>query len=144
MDFLSVAVGYISKAFVESKKAKSFKDDFIDAFIEWIRPIFLKSDPKLVEALEVDAEDTKTQGRLETRLEDLLKEESFQKQLEEWMKKPGGEKLREKNTFTSVEMTGKSLRVGDKESDGVDYERKNIVSIKKGDFEEDITIGDGH
>lgn len=99
----------------------------------------------MVEALETNAEDGKTQGRLETRLEDLLKDDTFRKQLEEWMQKPGSEKLREKNIFTAKQdLKGTTLRVGDKAAGDDDYDRKNIVSLEKGEFSGDIIVGDGH
>jgi len=143
MDLLSAAAGYISAAFVESKKTREFKDDFLAAFIDWIRPIFLKDDPKLVEALETHAKDGKTQGRLEGRLEDLLKDESFRKQLEEWMNKPGWEKLREKNILKAGKLSGGNLNLGDGQTGTGNYDRKNILEIEDGNFTGDINIGDG-
>ena len=142
MELLSVATGYISAAFAENKKVKEFKDDFIEAFIDWIRPIFLKDDPKLVEALEGNPEDGKTLGRLEARLEGLLEDESFRKDLDTWIKKTDGTYPKEKNILIAEDLSGKNLNVGDKQPNNEHYDRKNIVNIKKGDFLEDVNIGD--
>lgn len=142
MDLLS-AVGFISDAFAETKKVKEFKDEFVGAFIDWIRPLFLKDDPKLVDALETTPEDGKTQGRLETRLGEMIKNETFLNQLEEWMKKPGSERLHEKNILNAGKLSGASLHVGDKNSGDEGFDRKNIVDLKEGDFTGDFRIGDG-
>lgn len=144
-DSLSVAVSYISTIFAENKKAKEFKDDFVGAFIAWIRPLFLKDDPELVEALENNANDDKTKSHLETRLKDLLKDSDFQNQLDEWMQRLSAEPIKERNIFTAgQDLSGVNLRVGDKAVGNDDYDRKNIVSIQKGNFSGDIIIGDGH
>lgn len=142
MDLLSTAAGYISAAFTENKKAKSLKDDFLGAFIDWIRPIFLKSDPKLAEDLEAQPEVEKTQNRLEIRLEDLLKDDTFRKELEVWMNKPGGERLKEKNILVADKLSGANLNVGDNQLGSNDFDRKNIVQIKDGNFSGDVNIGD--
>jgi len=143
MDFLSTAVGYISAAFTENKKVKEFRDDFASAFISWIRPIFLNEDPKLVEALETSPENDRIQGRLETRLEDLLKDNAFRKQLEEWMQKPGSDRLLGKNIFTAKNIEADSINIGDAKSGSGDL-NKNILVIEDSKFRGDINVGDGH
>ncbi len=143
MDITSVASKFIKEAFSENKKVKEFKDDFINAFIDWIRPIFLEKDPKLVAALESETQSEKTQGRLETRLEDLLEDKTFKTQLNDWLSKKAINSSEEKNVLNSEELEGNNLIIGDKVPNNQISKRKNIVSIKKGKFTGDIKIGDG-
>ncbi|WP_373553790.1 hypothetical protein [Haliscomenobacter sp.] len=142
MDLLSTATGFITASFTENKKAKKFKDEFIGAFIDWIQPIILMKDPKLMESLENNAEDAKTQGRLESRLEDLLKDEKFRTELEVWLSKSESTFPKEKNVLEADKLSGINLNVGDKSTDQNHYDRKNVISIKEGDFSGDINVGD--
>lgn len=142
MDLLSAATGFITASFTENKKAKKFKDDFIGAFIDWIQPIFLTKDPKLVESLENNPHDAKTQGRLESRLEDLLKDEEFRTELEAWLSKSESNFPKEKNILEADKLSGVNLNVGDKNADQINYDRKNVINLKEGDFSGDINIGD--
>ena len=41
------ATGYLIHAIKENKELKTFGNDFLGAFVRWVRPLFLKDDKNL-------------------------------------------------------------------------------------------------
>jgi hypothetical protein len=52
---IASAAGYIVKGIQESKAGKTAADELSVAIWEWIRPVFLKDDPKTLEKIEKTA-----------------------------------------------------------------------------------------
>ena len=48
----AAATGYLVAAIKENKDLKQFGNDFLGAFIQWIRPLFLKDDETEKDALQ--------------------------------------------------------------------------------------------
>ena len=47
----TIATGYLVTAIKENPELKKFGNDFLGAFVQWIRPLFLKDDATEKEAL---------------------------------------------------------------------------------------------
>ena len=83
---LASGVNLISKIFNKNEAVQEFREDFINATIEWIKPLFLIEDKKLADALDKGEFEAKLEPRLELCLEDLLEEnEKFKKELEHFI-----------------------------------------------------------
>ena len=145
MDFLAKALPFITKAFTENKRVKELKDDFIEGFIGWIDPIFFEKDEKLANELKESPEAGSTQARLEIRLEELLKDDTFRTKLEAFINDPKAEKLKRKNVFDGEmgDIEG-DIKLGDKDtSSDAGFDEKNIFSGKVGNIKGGFHLGDG-
>ena len=128
--FLNAAVGYTIKAIAESKTANNAKESLLSAFWQWIRPVFLKDEPKQEEIIKTLIQ------KIEN--EDFFKE--LQSKVEE-LQKAG---IKEKNIVKQDLIRIKKIKIGDKEyNPNETYTRKNIVEGNVSDADEFI-LGDGH
>lgn len=75
---IGTVVGYLAKKFKENKAVKDFFNDFTEATVNWIRPLFLKEDdqPKeLIEDLKTDPDDKLNTDAVENAIAKALKKE---------------------------------------------------------------------
>lgn len=84
MSLLAQGVTFFKNIFT-NKAAKAFKDDFVTATIQWIEPIFLEEDKKIIPLLE-EGNLEKANSRLTNTLEDLLDDSAFKTKLEAILK----------------------------------------------------------
>jgi len=85
---IAAAAGYVVSAIKGSKGSTQAADEVSTGIWNWIRPIFIEEDKKLVEKLEENPE--KFKGALELKIEDEAeKNEEFAKELVERVKKAG-------------------------------------------------------
>ena len=71
MAIVEQGVKFISKIFNKNEAVKEFQKEFVDATVEWIRPLFLK-DVKIIKAMDEGSIDARTEGRIEMVLEALI------------------------------------------------------------------------
>lgn len=145
MPLLETALNYIFDILTENEEIKKFPKDFITASAKWIRSWFLVDDPKAAAKLEEptrSAESKKT--IIETKLEGLLENATFVKELEERLATFEQHQSRLKNVIAeaNIEAEG-NVHIGDKgNSSGDNYDQKNIIkggTIKTGG---DFRLGD--
>lgn len=138
--FLSIALGYILKGAAQSKTAEKAKDELLDGFWQWIRPLFLEDGPDMENQPGTEATEAKAGGRL---LE-LVQDEPFFEELARRVAALQQAGIREKNIVRSDITRVKKIRIGDKVYDPNDtYHLKNIVEGNISDTDEFI-LGDGH
>ena len=67
---VSTVVGYLAKKIKDNKSIQSFLDDFTEATVNWIRPIFLEDDkPKeVLRDLEAKPESTNRQEAMKNKI----------------------------------------------------------------------------
>ena len=65
----AAAAGYILKALSKTEGAKTASKELSTAIWEWMRPIFLKEQPELVEEVEQKPPTTETEKRLTQAIE---------------------------------------------------------------------------
>ena len=86
------AAGYIVNEIKKSKGAKQATDELSTGIWEWMRPIFLKDDEKLVKKVEESDEPEKYLGALELAIENKAENDAdFAKKLAELVKSAGSE-----------------------------------------------------
>ena len=71
--FLATSLGYILKGAAQSKATQTAKDELLDGFWQWIRPLFIKDVPSIEDKPE--SLETKTKAR--NKLLELIQDESF-------------------------------------------------------------------
>lgn len=85
---IAAAAGYIINEIKNSKGLKQAKDELSTAIWEWVRPVFLEDDEKLVKDIESDPE--KLRPVLEYHLKRKAEEDSgFDEKLAALMKEQG-------------------------------------------------------
>ena len=137
---LTSALGYIFKAASETKTAKAAENEIMGKFWKWIKSKFVKDVPEL----ETKPGDAATEAKTQKRLLELVKDESFMKELIghiDELKKAG---IKEKNIAEASLKNVKTIIIGDKTyTPNEVYDRKNIF---KGAVEgsDTFVIGDGH
>jgi len=132
MEILSAAGGYIMKAFSQNKEVKEFENEFIGAFIDWVRPWFLEDDPSANVVLEMEGVEEAKKSIIDAKLPELLKDDSFKSELETWMQKIQAAEPRVKNIVKDVEVETEDFHVGDKNaSSDENLSQKNIVEKAK-------------
>ena len=67
-DLASLAGGYILKALANSEGAKTAGKEFSLAIWNWLRPIFLKEEPELVEEVEQNPSAPEVEARLSSAI----------------------------------------------------------------------------
>ena len=138
--FLLTAAGYILKGAAQSKAAETAKEEVLDAFWKWIKPHFIKEVPQIEEKPDSKETETNTQEQL---LE-LIKDETFFKELVQQVANLKQAGIKEKNIVKKDIERVNMIRIGDKAySPNEIYDRKNIVEGNVRDAEE-FTLGDGH
>ena len=145
MPLLETALDYIFSIITENEAVKSFPKDFITASTQWIRSWFLIDDPKTAAKLaEPTRSDESKKTLIEAKLENLLENADFVKELEERLAAFEQQKSRLKNVVTdaNIEAQG-NVHIGDKgNSYGDNYDQKNVIqggTIKAGG---DFRLGD--
>ena len=145
MALLETALDYIFGIVTENETVKKFPKDFVTASAQWIRSWFLIDDPKTAAKLaepQRSAESKKT--LIEAKLENLLDNADFVKELEERLSAFEQHKSRLKNVITDADIDVKgNFRMGDQgHSSGDNYDQKNVIqggTIKAG---RDFRLGD--
>ena len=138
---LATAIGYILKGAVSSKSGQKAKEEFLEGFWSWVRPLFIKDVPEI----ETDPNSPETERKVSQKLVELIeKDESFLNELLEKidiLKRAG---IKEKNIVIGNIKGVKKIKIGDKtySTDEV-FDRKNIVQGNIEDADEFI-LGDGH
>lgn len=137
---LATALGYILQGAAQSKTAEKAKDELLDGFWQWIRPLFLEDGPEIEK--QPDAETT--EAKAGSRLLELVQDEQFFEELARRVAALQKAGIREKNIVRGDITRVKKIRIGDKVYDPNDtYHRKNIVEGNISDADE-FTLGDGH
>jgi len=82
---IAAAAGYILSEIKKTKGAKKAAKELSTATWEWIRPLFLKDDKKLVEKIENAEDPEKYRGAIELAIEKIAeKNPNFAKKLVAW------------------------------------------------------------
>ena len=132
MDFTVLAKNYIVKAFSSNKKLKGFGDDFFGAFVDWVRPIFLKEDPSAEVVLNLEGEETAKEKIISNKLDQLLKNPSFKSDLETWISKLQNQSIDGKNIIKDSELDIQGdIVIGDDNIGKPDIGNSNIVDNSK-------------
>ena len=145
MPLLKTALDYIFSIITENEAVKSFPKDFITASTQWIRSWFLIDDPKTAAKLaEPTRSDESKKTLIEAKLEDLLENADFVKELEERLAAFEQQKSRLKNVVNNANIDAQgNVHIGDKGSSSSDnYDQKNVIqggTIKAGG---DFRLGD--
>jgi hypothetical protein len=138
--FLALAAGYILKGAAQSKAADTAKEEFLSSFWKWIRPLFIKDVPEV----ETQPDAPATEEKVEAKLLELIKDESFFEELAKRVQALQQAGVKEKNIVRKDILRVKKIKIGDKEYDpNESYDRKNIVEGNITDADEFI-LGDGH
>lgn len=130
---ITTGTEYILQAFSKNEKAKQFKNDFISAFIDWVRPIFLEDDPTAKVVLEMDGAEAVKKEIIANKLSVLLKDEQFRQELEEWIEQLETNTIKEKGIVrdSELEIDG-DVNIGDQgATSNTHWDRKNIVESSK-------------
>ena len=145
MPLLETALDYIFGIVTENEAVKKFPKDFVTASAQWIRSWFLVDDPKTAAKLAEPQRSPESKKTLiEAKLENLLENAVFVKELEERLATFEKQKIRVKNEVTDANIEAKGdVHIGDKGlSSGDNYDQKNIIkggTIKAGG---DFRLGD--
>lgn len=145
MALLKTAIDYILSIITENESVKKFPKDFITASAQWIRSWFLIDDPKTAAKLaEPQRSDESKKTLIEAKLENLLENAAFVKELDERLAAFEQQKSRLKNVITDANIDAQgNVHIGDKgNSSGDNYDQKNVIqggSIKAGG---DFRLGD--
>lgn len=121
---VSTVVGYLAKKIKDNKSIQSFLDDFTEATVNWIRPIFLEDDkPKeVLRDLEAKPESTNRQEAMKNKIAIALEDNpSAEKLIYEMVaiieaKKAKGEVVTisaSKNVNTGMITAGGHVTLGD-------------------------------
>ncbi len=138
---LTAATGYVLKAAAGSKTGQKAKDELLEAFWAWLRPLLIEDVPDP----ETSADAEKTAGKISQKLLALAEgDEAFFKVLEEKVLALKAAGIKEKNIVSKDILRVKKIKIGDKIYDpNESYTRKNIVEGNVEDADEFI-LGDGH
>lgn len=145
MALLKTALDYIFSIITENEAVKSFPKDFITASTLWIRSWFLIDDPKTAAKLAEPTRSAESKKTLiEGKLENLLENADFVKELEERLAAFEQQKSHLKNVVTNANIDAKgNVHIGDQgNSSGDNYDQKNVIqggTIKAGG---DFRLGD--
>ncbi|MBL7827455.1 MAG: hypothetical protein JNJ57_12535 [Saprospiraceae bacterium] len=137
---LSAALGFLFQGAAQSKTAEKAKNELLDGFWQWIRPLFLEDVPEVAE--NPDAPEVQEQAG--KKLLALAQDEQFFQELAQRVAKLQQAGVRQKNVVESDITRVKKIRIGDKEYNPNDrYDMKNIFKGNVSDADEFI-LGDGH
>jgi hypothetical protein len=140
---IATALGYILKASAESKAVGTAKEELLEGFWNWIRPLFLEDDPQLEKQLEEKPDDEAVQQQVLKKLTEAHeKSVELQTQLSAELQKLKSAGITEKNIVGSITDVDEA-HVGDTTNNpNESYDRKNIVdevkNVKK------FRLGDGN
>jgi len=141
MSFLATATTFLLDILSKNKEAQKFETDFVDASVRWVRSWFLKDDASakyVLDAAEVPKE------FVQTKLEKLVGNPAFKKELEDWMQKSQTHIIKEKNVAKNTHIKGKNVQIGDKTpSNDEHWDRKNIIEGGSVEADGDFHLGDG-
>jgi Effector-associated domain 11 len=145
MELLKKAIELVTDVY-NNKAVKKFGDDFVSATVNWIRPIFLEEDKKLVEKLETNPMEPQTQNRLATQMEDLLEKEDFRKILIELLEK--GKQSQQSINTNSMTQGAQSVGIQGSNFQGATVhinigtsdtaEKKKLSDYTEGSFQEQL------
>lgn len=138
---LTTAAGYILKAAASSKTGQKAKDELLESFWTWIRPLFIKDIPDIEQTADAETTEEKVSRKL---LELVENDESFFEELTQRVDALKTTGVKEKNIVSKSIRRVKRIKIGDKTySPNETYTRKNIV---EGDVEDadEFILGDGH
>jgi hypothetical protein len=145
MALLESASSYILSIITEDETVKNFPKEFISEAALWVRSWFLKDDPKTEAKIKDENNSTdKKKGIIETKLEDLLENETIKAELEKRLKAFETQKTKRKGVVenSNIEVQG-GVHIGDTGIVANEiYDEKNIVkgsTIKAGG---DFRLGD--
>lgn len=141
MPFLETAGAFILNILSKNKEVKKFEDDFVDASVKWVRSWFLKDDPTAEYVLDANEVPKKF---VQDKLEKLIENPEFKKELEDKLQQSKTAIIKEKNIAKNAKIKGKNVHIGDKtsENDG-NWDRKNIVEGGSIEADGDFHLGDG-
>jgi hypothetical protein len=145
MPILQTALEFIAGVLIENEEIKKFPKDFVNASALWVRSWFLKDDPKTAEKLADPSRSADNKkGLLEPKLEALLENEQFVKELEQHLKTFAEHKSTQKNVVVDADIEALGdVHIGDKGASAADdSDEKNIIkggTIKAG---KDFHLGD--
>lgn len=138
--FLLTAAGYILKGAAQSKAAETVKEEILGRFWKWVKPYFIKEVPRI----EEKPDDPETEIKTQEQLLELIKNETFFKELSQQVANLRQAGIKEKNIVKKDIERVKRIRIGDKEYlPSESYDRKNIVEGNVRDADEFI-LGDGY
>ncbi|HHH52707.1 MAG TPA: hypothetical protein ENK91_03545 [Bacteroidetes bacterium] len=142
MSFLETAGAFILNVLSKNEEAQKFEKDFVNASVTWVRNWFLKDDPTAKYVLDADNEVPKE--FVQTKLEKLIQNPDFKKELQDWINKSESAIIKEKNIVKNTQIKGKNVHIGDKTTNNdSQWDRKNIIEGGSIDADGDFHLGDG-
>lgn len=141
MPILETATTFILNILSKNKEVKKFETDFVDASVSWLRSWFLKDDASakyVLDAAEVPKE------FVQAKLEQLVQDSEFKKELEARMQESEKHIIKEKNVVKNSEIKGENIHIGDNTpgNDGL-WDRKNVIDGSSVEADGDFHLGDG-
>lgn len=82
MPLIETATTYVLDALLQNEEFKKFPQEFITESVRWVRSWFLTDDPKTEAKLTSDKSKDYKAGVVESKLEDLLENPQFKRELE--------------------------------------------------------------
>ncbi|ARV12216.1 hypothetical protein BTO09_07555 [Gilvibacter sp. SZ-19] len=151
MDIVSIGLGLLVNTCVKNKAVNTAIDDFVTDSVNWVRGWFKKSHKVTVINTLVAAPDSSAaKEEASSAMQEMIKDPDFKAELERWIAENHKPNPSIKNVITkknvvkdaNIEVAG-NVKIGDKNSDGSNYDQKNVIdnsTIKSGG---DFTLGDG-
>jgi hypothetical protein len=136
-DLLSKAVEFVVGIVSENEEVKKFPRDFVAASMQWIRSWFLTDDPVTEKVLTSDKPEAAKKAVAEAKVEDLLQNPTFKKELEALLLQYEAQRAILKNVVSqsNIEVAG-YVHIGDTGGvSGEKHAKKNVVegsTIKSG------------
>ena len=145
MDLLTSAGKILLDMLLKNKEAQKFKDDFITESVKWVRSWFIKDDPTAEIVLDMDGNEEKKAQFIQNKLEQLIQNPDFRKELEAWLEKTQDARVKEKNVVKDTEIDAKgNVHIGDKTpGDDSHWDKKNVIKGGKIKTNGDVHLGDG-
>ena len=142
MPFLETAGAFILDILSKNEEVQKFEKDFVSATATWVRSWFLKDDASAKYVLDEDSDVPK--AFVDDKLEKLVQNPVFKKELEEKLVQSQTAIIKEKNIAKDATIKGKNVHIGDKTSgnDG-QWDRKNIIEGGSVEADGDFHLGDG-
>ena len=138
------ALKYITDLVLDNDEVKKFPKDFVTASMKWIRSWFLEDDPVTKTVVESDSPTVAKEAVLKAKLEQLIKNPQFEKELNGQLATYNDQRSRIKNVADNaqIEVQG-SVHIGDEGTgDGAHYDEKNVVKGGSVKAVQDFHLGD--
>jgi hypothetical protein len=120
-EFLKMSLGYILRCIIQRKKMEKKEDEMLNRFWHWLRPRFIEEIPETKH--QYNQEDLEI--KLEQRLEELIKDERFFKEMLNWLDKLMKTSIRGKELIHKDIWHAKVISVGERE-----YYPSDIIDSK--------------